>query len=419
MITPTISFNSSSSVFDKTCAFKLAEKFGTPLFVYHENSLREKCRAMRTLLAYPHFSVNYSAKANSNPALLKIIREEGLNVDAMSPGEIYLEKAAGFTSAQIFYISNNATESELISALDQDILISVDSLDQLELIGKLRPGCRVAMRINTGIGAGHHAKVITCGTNSKFGINPDDLTAAKTIIARCNLQLVGLNHHIGSLFLDAEPYLNAASRLLDLATQFPKLLFVDFGGGFGIPANRSEPESGLDLQHLGQQLNTLLNDWVNANRIEILAIIEPGRFIVAQCGVLLGKVTSLKKGDDQVFVGTDLGFNNFPRTVLYDSYHNIDVYSHQIESSSKLVRAALTGNICESGDLLTPPIEMQLPAIGDLIALQDAGAYGYAMSSNYNGRLRPAEVLICSDGSIKLIRQRDSLETLLQNCNNL
>lgn len=419
MTSPNIEFNSSSSIFNKTCAFKLAEKFGTPLFVYHENTLREQCRLMRNLLTYPHFSVNYSAKANSNPELLKIIREEGLNADAMSSGEIFLERAAGFNPNQIFYISNNATEAELLYALDQGILISVDSLDQLELVGKLCPGCRIAMRINTGIGAGHHAKVITCGTGSKFGISPEDIPSAQIILKRYNLQMVGLNHHIGSLFHDQEPYLNAAARLLDLATLFPELLFVDFGGGFGIPVNNDETTSELDLNYLGQKLDALLSDWTNSNRREILAVIEPGRFITAQCGILLGKITSIKKNPAQTYIGTDLGFNNFPRTVLYDSYHDMEIYSHRKNGSIELADATLTGNICESGDLLTPSIKMQLPETGDLIAVQDAGAYGYSMSSNYNGRLRPAEVLICADGSIKLIRQRDTLESLLQNCTNL
>jgi len=398
--------------------FELKEKYGTPLYVYSESILRERCREVKSLLLNKNFRVNYSAKANTNLEILKIIRDEGLDVDAMSPGEIYIEQLAGFESNQIFYISNNVSAEEMRYAIDRNIMISVDSLSQLEMYGQINPGGRVAVRFNPGKGAGHHEKVITAGKKTKFGVQKELIPQVKAIVEKYNLTLAGINQHIGSLFLDWRDYIEGVCSFLEIAKEFPNLSFLDFGGGFGVPYRPGEIR--LDLERLGKELNIVLTKFLEEypNK-ELIFKIEPGRFIVAECGVLLGSVNSVKKSFDTTYIGTDIGFNVLARPVMYDSYHEMEIVKSNIDSNGMnkdaRIKATIVGNICESGDILARDREIRGAEVGDMLIVYNAGAYGYVMSSNYNCRLRPAEVLIDLNGEARLIRKRDTLESLVQN----
>ena len=392
----------------------LIEKYGSPLYVYQERILRRCCRDMKSIIDYPKFTANFSIKANSNLSLLKIVREEGLHADAMSPGELFVLEQAGFTTDQIFFVPNNVSDRELIDAADRGIMTSFDSLDQLERIGQLRPGSRVAIRINPGIGAGHHAKVITAGKKTKFGINSDQLDRAREIACQYHLTIVGVNQHIGSLFMEPASYLRAARHFLELAAQFDHLEFVDLGGGFGIPYHKLEAEPRLDLDALRDGLTELVDHFVAKYGKAITLKSEPGRYIVAESCVLLGTVYALKENDGVEYAGTDLGFNVLARPILYDSWHDILAWRDGRRLTTEEPRpVTVVGNICESGDIiaksrLLPPLQH-----GDILSVHDAGAYGYAMSSNYNNRLRPAEVLIRENGEAVLIRRRETLTDLL------
>ena len=394
---------------------ELIARFGSPLYVYNERILRERCREMKGFVDYPKIRVNYSIKANSNIELIKIAREEGLNADAMSPGEIAMIQAAGYSSDEIFFIPNNVSEDEMRFALEQGILISVDSLSQLHQLGRLNPSGRVAVRFNTGVGAGHHDKVIAGGKKSKFGVTPEYVGEVKDIVKHYDLKLVGINQHIGSLF-EAESYLAGVHSLLSIAEQFEGLEFVDLGGGFGIPYKKQENQERFPLDFLGSQLAQLLKKWVAAYGKEVLFIMEPGRYIVAECGVLLGTVHGLKENYSVKYVGTDLGFNLLMRPVLYDAYHELEVYpgNNGTIINKSMETVTVVGNICEPGDIIAA--DRLLPQLndGDILGVMDAGAYGFTMSSNYNCRLRPAEVLIDQDGNARLIRRRETIEDLLK-----
>ena len=383
--------------------------------MYNEAILRERCNELKNLVSYPNFAVNYSVKANSNLFLLQIAANEGLNADAMSPGEIYVNLKAGFTPEQILYISNNVSKEEMQYAIDAGVLTSVDSVSQLEQYGALNPGGKVCIRFNSGVGAGHHEKVVTGGKKTKFGVDPTFIPEVKTILSKYNLKLVGINQHIGSLFMDGTKYVDGVKSILSLAMQFDNLEFVDLGGGFGIPYHKLNDEQRLDLKKLGAELESVLLEWVKNYGKEILFKIEPGRYIAAECGVLLGTVHTVKQNYGKKCIGTDLGFNVLKRPVMYDSHHDIEVYSSNNSSSEDKENVMVVGNICESGDIIAR--NRILPTIneGDILGVLDAGAYGYCMSSNYNNRLRPAEVLIQLDGTPKLIRKRDTLEDLIKN----
>ena len=351
----------------------LVQKYGTPLYVYNERVFRTRCREMKNLVTYPNFSVNFSVKANSNLTLLKIAHEEGLHADAMSPGEIFVEEKAGFQPDAIFYISNNVSPEEMQFAVDRGIVVSIDSLAQLRLFGEMFPSARVSLRINSGIGAGHSEKVVTGGKKTKFAITIDHLEIAK---------------------------------------DFPGLEFIDCGGGFGMPYDE-KTQYRLDLAELGRSLDEVFYSFARLYGRPIQFKIEPGRYLSAECGALLGTVWAVKENAGHLYCGTDIGFNVLIRPLLYDAYHEIETLPRRANVSKHLYN--VVGNICESGDILAKDRLLPDMKENDLVLIHDAGAYSFSMSSNYNNRLRPAEVLIQEDGNIRLIRRRDTLEDLVRN----
>ncbi|NMA35195.1 MAG: diaminopimelate decarboxylase [Clostridiaceae bacterium] len=408
-------FTEQTNFYGNSKPSELLKEYGSPLYVYNESILRQRCREMAGLVSYPNYKSNYSIKANSNMELLKIVREEGLHADAMSPGEIHLLLAAGFRPDEILFVANNVSAEEMQYAIDKGVLVSCDSLSQLRLYGRLDPGGRVAVRFNPGVGAGHHAKVITGGKETKFGINPESIDEVKATLKEYRLRLAGINQHIGSLFMDPSSYLQAARTLLNIAANFEDIEFIDMGGGFGIPYRKQEGQQRLDLVEAGRGLSQLMEDWTANYGKRVRLKIEPGRYIVAECGVLLGTVHAVKQNSGKTFIGTDIGLNVLLRPAMYDSHHDIEFYRNDaILKSDKVHTATVVGNICESGDILAKSRELPEAAEGDIIGIMDAGAYGYSMSSNYNNRLRPAEVLIDLDGNPRLIRRRDTLEDLMR-----
>jgi diaminopimelate decarboxylase len=333
----------------------------------------------------------------------------------MSPGEIYINMLAGYKPEEILFISNNVSEEEFRYAINAGVKISVDSVSQLEMYGKINPGGKVAFRVNPGFGAGHHEKVTTAGQNTKFGIEMDSVPEVKRILSQYNLKLIGINQHIGSLFMDGEAYLQSTGNILAIARQFSDLEFIDLGGGFGIPYKKQAGQSRLDLKALGGKLSDFIQSWVKEYGKEIEFKIEPGRYIVAESGILLGKVYATKTNYNIKYIGTDLGFNVLVRPVMYDSHHDIEIYRDNDIPSLKEETVRIVGNICETGDIIAK--DRKLPEIleNDILGVLDSGAYGYSMSSNYNNRLRPAEVLIETDGNPRLIRRRDTLDDLVRN----
>lgn len=393
----------------------LLAQYGSPLYVYNEAIFRARCHDMQSLVDYGKFTANYSIKANSNLHLLTIAREEGMYADAMSPGEILFLEHAGFKQEQIFFVPNNVSREELQFAIDHHVLTSLDSLSQLDLYGQLNPGSRVAIRLNPGVGAGHHEKVVTGGKKTKFGISMDQIRQVREILAQYDLHLVGVNQHIGSLFMEPQPYLEAAKHFLTLAEQFPELELIDFGGGFGIPYHKLEGQARLDLDTLRVELTSLINDFVARYGHPVQFKSEPGRYVVAESGILLGKVHAVKQNDATTFIGTDLGFNVLARPMMYDSWHDIEVFHDgQLVKDRPYKTVTVVGNICESGDIIAKHRELPEIQEGDVLAVLDAGAYGYAMSSTYNNRLRPAEILIDQNSQIRLIRRREKYEDLFR-----
>ena len=427
-VTQAMNFYQGHSPADLTAAY------GSPLYVYNEAIFRQRCRDMVNLTAYPHFKVNYAIKANTNLTLLRIAKEEGLCADISSPGEGVAAFAAGFVARDLFFIANNISAEEMAYSIEQGIALSLDSVSQLDTYGRLNPGGEIALRFNGGVGGGHHENVITGGDRTKFGIRAAYIPEVKALLAKYRLRLVGINHHFGSQNPE-ELYLSGVEELLSIARHFDDLEFVDFGGGFSIPYHKQKGEAPMNLTFLSQTLTKRMEYFAAEYGKPLTFMVEPGRYICAESGVLLGTVHAIKQNGETKFAGTDLGFSVLARTTLYDSHHDIEIYpqgqygvSQQELVNQELVNQKLAnqelvnqelinivGNQCESGDYIAK--SRLLPSIseGDILGILDAGAYGYSMASQYNHRPRPAEVLIQEDGNIKQIRRRDTYEDMLAN----
>ena len=402
-----------SSFFQGHCPHEMIREYGSPLYLYNERVLREKCRDMKNLSAYPNFRVNYALKANTNLSLAKIIREEGLCVDVSSQGEAIAAIAAGYTPAEIMFIVNNVSSEELMFAVSHGFTVSVDSISQLKTYGEINPGGKITIRFNPGVGGGHHKKVVTGGEKTKFGISTDLIPEVKKTLTNYRLKLEGINHHIGSQN-EYSFYLNCAKHLLEIAKQFEDLDFIDIGGGFGVPYKKDETaDSGYVMP--GESLTEMMHHFAKEYGKSIQFIIEPGRYVAAQCGRLLGTFHSVKRNGSTNYAGCDIGFSVFPRTTLYDAYHEIKVIPKNEQISPLTEVYTIVGNQCETGDYIAENRLLPVMRESDLLCIYDAGAYGYTMSSQYNLRLRPAEILICDDNTIKLIRKRDTYEDLLAN----
>ncbi|MDF2614787.1 MAG: diaminopimelate decarboxylase [Clostridia bacterium] len=407
-------FTTETNFYGGNDVFDLVGQYGSPLYVYNENILRERCQDMKNLVTYDNFVPHYSIKANTNIHLLKIVREEGLHADVMSPGEIFLAEQSGYKTDELFFIPNNVTKEDMLYAIKRNVTTSIDSLDQLKMYGELNPGGKIAIRFNPGVGAGHHEKVVTGGKKTKFGIGSEFIPEVKKLLETYDLTLIGINQHIGSLFMDPAPYIQSLDSILNIARQFDDLTFIDLGGGFGIPYHKQDGESRLDIKGLGEILDEVLHDFADSYGKKVQFQIEPGRYIVCESSAVLGNVTALKSNGDTKYLGCDIGFNILQRPIMYDSHHDIEIYSKEARLKD-VSPFTVVGNICESGDILAKDRLLPETQIGDIIALMDAGAYGYSMASCYNQRFRPAEILVESSGSVRLIRKRDTFEDLIRN----
>ncbi|MCS7082833.1 MAG: diaminopimelate decarboxylase [Bacteroidetes bacterium] len=386
-----------------------AELWGTPLYVYDEATIRARCRQLREVFsALPH-RLLYALKANYNPHLLRIIRREGFGFDAVSLGEVeLLQRALGVGPEEVLFTPNMLSDAEMQEAVARGLLLNIGELSRLERFAARYPGRSVALRINPARGAGHHAYVVTAGENAKFGIPLEDLPQAQEIAQAGGLRIVGLHQHIGSGIPDLRAFGEAMRILLELAPHFPDLQWLDFGGGLPIPYRPDERP--LDWAEAERHLIGPLKEFLARSGRPLRFYFEPGRYVVAEAGLLLVRVTALKRVGKRRYVGTDSGFHHLIRPVLYGSYHHIVNLSNP---EGPLNVYTVTGNLCESGDVFAHDRPMPEVRIGDVLAILDAGAYGLSMASTYNLREFPAEVLFTAEGRFRCIRPRPSREALV------
>ncbi|MBI5779245.1 MAG: diaminopimelate decarboxylase [Planctomycetes bacterium] len=390
----------------KLSAVNLARRFGTPLFVYDENIIRQRAGSLRQAITYPNTKLLYSCKSNTNPAIMKILRQEGFGIDAVSPGEIYCALRNGFRPHEISFTGNNCRTDELAYVVKQGVHISADSLSQLEKVGKIRSGLDVSLRINPDVGEGHHEHVITGGPDSKFGIWVYQLDQALRIAAKYRMKIIGLHHHIGSGILETETFITAMEIMLKIAINFKGLEFINLGGGLGVAY--SPGQKNLDIRKFGRMVSERFNAFCRHYGQPLQLMLEPGRYPVCEAGTLLTTVTDIKETPEHTFVGTDSGFNHLIRHAFYNAYHEI-VNASRLKGPKQFV--AVCGNLCESGDMFTHGREITKFQEGDIAAIKNAGAYGYSMAMQYNMRPKPAEVMV-KGNKARLIRRREGFNDL-------
>jgi diaminopimelate decarboxylase len=402
--------------FDGVSAVELAEKFDTPLYVVSESRIRENYERLHDALSrnYQKVKIYYAAKANSNLSVLKILETEGAHLDAVSSGEVSMALATGFPAERILFTGTSVRNDELKFLVDSNVTVNVDSLSQLDRLLKITVPPVLSVRVNPEIGAGHHDHCITAGKNTKFGLWENDALKAYEKAKNAGVERFGIHMHVGSGVLDVEPFVLALDKLLTVAKKAHDEIgvsfeFVDMGGGLGVPYKPEDEE--LDLASFSAAVLSLFESKIDEYALgEPFFCVEPGRYLVCDASILLTAVNTVKTTPFKKFVGVDAGFNTLVRPTMYGSYHHVLV-ANKLDSPDEETYDVV-GPVCESGDVLAR--DRRLPKIqeGDLLAVLNAGAYGYAMSSQYNARPRAAEVLV-KNGRCALIRERETLDDLM------
>ncbi len=401
---------------DGVSAQTLANKLDTPLYVISERRIRNNYQRLYQALRrnYEKVKIFYALKANSNLALLKILESEGANVDAVSPGEVFIALTTGFTPDRVLFTGTSVRSDELKFLSDSNVTINVDSLSQLDRLLKIQVPQALSVRVNPEIGAGVHSHVVTAGKDSKFGLWEQDALAAYSAAKKAGVERFGIHMHIGSGILDVKPFLAALDKLLNIAKRAHEqsgvdFEFIDVGGGMGIPYKPEDKP--LELKVYSDRVLSLFRSKISQYCLGTpYFCVEPGRYLVADASVLLTAVNTVKTTPNKKYVGVDAGFNTLVRPAMYGSYHPILVANKLVAAEEEKYDVA--GPICESGDLLARDRSLPKVEEGDLLAVLNAGAYGFSMSSQYNARPRAAEVLV-KEGKYKLVREREQFDDLM------
>ncbi len=401
---------------------EIAEKYGTPIYIISEQMIRKRYRKLKEMLdsEYGKNRIQFAMKSNSNLSILKILDSEGSCFDCSSAGEIYTCFQAGISPKRIIYTGNMFTDSDFEFAVENDVLVNLDSISQLRRLVKAydklgKEKNIVSFRINPEFGAGHHAHTITAGKELKFGILDNQVIEAYSKALERGFKKFGIHIHIGSGILDPKAFEKASKKYLSIIKELTSSLkiqleFIDFGGGLGIPYRPSE--NPLDLKIYKDVVISKFKDMVRKGNFgEPFLFIEPGRYISAEASIILAQINTIKDNGYKLFAGIDAGFNILIRPTMYGSYHHI--IACDTNSREKMLKYDITGPICESGDVLGYDRELPELREGDYLAILDSGAYGFTMSSPYNSRPRPAEILI-NNGQSFLIRRAETYEDLLK-----
>jgi diaminopimelate decarboxylase len=402
----------------------LGRQFGTPLYVYHAEKIREQYQKLTTAFKDSNTVFFYACKALTNINILKYIHSLGANVDCSSINEVRLALHAGFPKERILYTSNGIGFDEIEAAQALGVIINIDSLSNLEKFGrKFGHSYPVGIRLRPNIMAGGNLKISTGHDKSKFGIPVDQADKILTLVKQYDLHIADLHIHTGSEIKDADVFVKSIEILFDLIPQFKELQFIDLGGGFKVPYKEGDTET--NITDLAQKVrNAFANHgsviWAPSNGNgarqageagrPLQVWFEPGKFLVSECGYFVTTVNVIKETDAATFVSIDSGFNHLIRPMFYDAYHRIENISNPHGAPK---RYSVVGNICETDTFAWDRTIAEVRE-GDNLVFYNAGAYGFEMSSNFNSRYKPAEVLV-KDGQAHLIRRRDQFEDLLRN----
>lgn len=387
----------------------ICQQFGTPLYVYNADVIVRQIDSLKNAFSGVPLRIKFASKALTNISVLKLMQRQGIGVDAVSVAEAQQALLAGFAPKDITFTSNGVDFLEIQEAVELGIGINIDNLPMLEKFGRAYGGSvPCCIRIKPGILAGGNAKIQVGHERSKFGIPLAQLADVHELVKVHGLTINGLHIHSGSDVLNAEAFTDGARVLLNAARNFSDLQFIDFGGGFKVAYKKGDKTT--DMPDLGQKLSAAFQEFCAEYGQPLEMWLEPGKYLVSESGILLVTANQVKHTPNVTFVQVNSGLNHLIRPMLYDAYHEIVNVSNP---AGELKNYDVVGYICET-DTFAADRQLNEVRENDILAILNAGAYGFTMSSQYNGRFRPAEVLVYN-GQAKLIRQRETMDDILRN----
>jgi diaminopimelate decarboxylase len=387
----------------------IAEEYGTPVYVYHAEKIKEQYRKLQNAFSNSNTVFFYACKALTNVNILRYIKNLGANVDCSSINEVKLALHAGFPPSRILYTSNGIDFHEIREAKELGVYINIDSLSNLEKFGEaFGYTYPVGIRLRPNILAGGNIKISTGHDKSKFGIPVEQIEQILRLVNKYQLRISDLHIHTGSEIKDVDVFLKGIEVLFDIAPHFENLEFIDLGGGFKVASMEGEQETDIPL--LAEKVSSAFASHPYKKGRNLQVWFEPGKFLVSAAGNFITKVNVLKETASADFVSVNSGFNHLIRPMFYDAYHHIENISNP---DGPVKNYSVVGNICET-DTFAWDRPLNLVREGDLLVFRNAGAYGFEMSSNFNARFKPAEVMVL-EGEAHLIRRRDQFDDLLRN----
>ena len=390
-----------------------ASEFGSPLYVYDANKIKYQYnRLVKSFKSVKNLQLNYAVKALSNISILKYLIDLGSGIDAVSIQEVHLALKGGINPEKIIYTPNGVSMDEIKFASELGVKINIDNLSVLEDFGNSHPEIPICIRINPHIMAGGNSNISVGHIDSKFGISIHQIPHLKRIVENTKIRINGVHMHTGSDILDIDVFLRAAEILFETANHFKDLDFIDFGSGFKVPYYPGDSET--NIEELGKKLSKRFNLFCKSYGKNLTLIFEPGKFLVSEAGKFICKVNSIKQTTSTVFAQVDSGFNHFLRPMMYGANHHIENISNPDDTERYY---SIVGYICET-DTFASNRKVSTISVGDLLCFNNAGAYCHTMSSNYNSRYRPAEVLYINN-QLKLIRKRENFDDLIRNQINI
>ena len=388
---------------------QLVSEFGSPLYVYNAEKIASQYQRLQNAFSkVERFKIHYAVKALSNVSVLKYLRNLGSGLDTVSIQEVQLGLHAGFSPKDIIYTPNGVSMEEIEEVAQLGVQINIDNLSILEQFGTKHPTIPVCIRINPHVMAGGNANISVGHIDSKFGISIHQLPHILRIIENTKMHINGIHMHTGSDILDVEVFLYAAEILFETAKHFLTLDFIDFGSGFKVPYKKGDIET--NVEEFGKKLTKRFLAFEKEYGRPLTLAFEPGKFMVSEAGYFLAKVNVVKQTTSTVFAGIDSGFNHLIRPMLYGAQHHIENISNP---KGKERYYSVVGYICETDTFASNRRIAEIHE-GDILCFRNAGAYCFSMASNYNSRLKPAEVL-WKDGKGILIRDRETFDDILKN----
>ena len=388
---------------------ELADRFGTPVYVYHAEKIKEQYETLEKAFAKCDARFFYACKALTNINVLKYVESLGAGLDCVSINEVKLGIKAGFTPERILFTPNCVDFAEIEEGKNLGVNLNIDNISILEQFGnKFGGSYPICIRFNPHIMGGGHYKMSTGHIDSKFGISVHQMRHIERIIKTTGLHVTGIHMHTGSDIKDVNVFIAGLEVMFDVAANFPNVTFIDLGSGFKVPYHDDDVRT--DVADLGQKVTQAFADYTKKHNRKLQVWFEPGKFLVSEAGYFITKCNVIKQTTATIFVGINSGFNHLIRPMMYEAFHQIENISNPF---GKPRIYTVVGNICET-DTFAWDRKISEVREGDYLVFYNAGAYGFEMSSNFNSRLKPAEVLV-KDGEALLIRKRDEFEDLLKN----